>query len=43
MMIFEEIPSIPVGILLEPLVKQSKLENELEFSIAEFDFFIITA
>jgi hypothetical protein len=39
-LIFDENPAIPVGILLEPLVKQLQVANDIVYSIADFDFFV---
>lgn len=39
-LIFEENPGIPVGILLEPLVKQLQVANDIVYSVADFEFFV---
>lgn len=39
-LIFNSIKNIPVGILLEPLVKQLQVVSGIEYQIIDFDFFI---
>jgi hypothetical protein len=39
-MIFDEVSNIPIGILLEPMLKQLQVTNDVMYNIADFDFFI---
>ena len=41
--IFTEIDSIPLGILLEPFIKQSQIAKNVIYNIFDFDFFIFIA
>ena len=38
--LFERMLNIPVGIVLEPLVKQLQIRTDLEYNTIDFDFFI---
>lgn len=43
LIILEEIPSLPVNILIEPYVKQTQTAQKRLFSTADFDFYISLA
>ena len=40
MNIFEKVKNIPIGILLEPIVKQLEVASDIEYNSIDFDFFI---
>ena len=40
MNIFEKVKNIPIGILLEPIVKQLEVASDIEYNSIVFDFFI---
>lgn len=37
---FEKNPGIPIGILLDPLIKQYQVSNDINFNTVDFQFFI---
>ena len=39
-MIFQEVSSIPLGIMLEPFIKQSQIAKNVNYEIFDFDFFL---
>ena len=41
--IFEEFSSIPLGVLLEPYIKQCQISKNVALNVFDFEFFLVIA